>query len=311
MTDKKPRRLAAGLVLVIAFVFAIPGPAAAQIDFGGIDYLAAFRAGYSYDNDVGVESITTSGKGDVSQHIDMSIGAKSRLSKALSVEVGYGYSTDVYETYSEFDQVSHQFSGKAKARSGKLRMGLSYSRYLNELGGSDFLDMAIVNASLGGLANQNVYLQASLSNYDKDFDALNDRDSEAWLGRLDAFYFFDDYKSYLNVNLTTERESADADRFDYQGYALGATLKLKTDWLVDNNVLTLATTWRNRDYDEITPSIGKIRLDENLKMSAGFKTPIASNISLHSAYKYVDHRSNLPSSNYAEYIVSLGVGAEF
>lgn len=140
---------------------------------------------------------------------------------------------------------------------------------------------------------------------------MNDRDAETDLGNIETFFFFDHYRSFINMSASVEDERAFDPQLDYGGYKFGVSVGLAINKPVKGSALNLETAWRDRDYDNLTTSIGMKRKDESLTVGIGLETPVNDTMKFLTSYKYVDHSSNLPVSDYDEQTISVEFSSEF
>lgn len=294
----------AGLALAI-------GMAGPSIAAGDADFSLGLEAGIAYDSNVGVAGVGQSGEGDTVYHFGLDAGAEIGLTDNVSLNVAYGFSIDQYQDFSTFSQQNHSILAGLQAQLNDLTLGFTYTYIATLLDGDGFLNMQVISPSIAGFVSDSVYLRAAYTRYEKDFDTLNARDASSDIGNLDAFIFFDEYRSFLNLRATVEQEDADGSRFDYDGFAVGAFLELAVDGFGRENTLELGASYRKRDYENITPSIGTTRRDEKLEFEVALEVPLTEVAHIRGSYKNAVRTSNLPVADYNEQIVSFLLGLDF
>ena len=292
----------------LMFTICMTGPAMAD---GDAEFSLGLEVGISSDSNVGVDGVGQAGTSDTVYNFGLDAGVKINLTDRVSFNAGYDYSVDQYADYDVFSQQSHSFLGGLRGKLDKVTLGLDYTYIATLLDGEGFLDMQVISPSVSGFFTDTVFLRAAYSRYEKDFDVLNDRNASSDIVTVDAFVFFDGYHSFLDLRATVEQENADTDPFDYDGYAFGAFLDLAVDGLGRENTLELGASYRDRDYDSITPSIAARRQDEKLEFEIALEVPLTEMAHVRGGFKYVDRSSNLPVADYDEHIISIKLGMEF
>jgi hypothetical protein len=66
----------------------------------------------------------------------------------------------------------------------------------------------------------------------------------------------------------------------------------------------LSYSYAERDYRHVTPSIGEKRNESRHTVSASLDVPLGGAFSFKPQLRYMDRNSNLPSSDYDEYVVT-------
>ena len=296
-------------VLIQSFaglVIAMTGPAMAAGEFS-----LGLEAGVTYDSNVGVAGVGQSGDSDIAYHFGLDAGVEFGLTDTVTFNAAYGFSIDQYQDFSAFSQQNHSILAGLQAQLNDVTLGFTYSYIATLLDGDSFLNMQVISPSISGFVSDTVYLRAAYTRHEKDFDTLNARDASSDIGNLDAFIFFDEYRSFVNLRATVEQEDANGSRFDYGGYGAGAFLNLTVDGFGRENTLELGVSYRNRDYESITPSIGTTRQDEKLELEVALEVPLTEMVNIRGGYKNVSRTSNLPVADYNEHIVSFLLGLEF
>jgi hypothetical protein len=309
-TDIMNRTTLARSLAGSGFLLAVTVTAPVMAD-GEPEFSLGLQTGISSDSNVGVAGVNQSGDRDTAYHFGLDAGVTLNVNSTLTLNAGYDYSTDQYVDFDQFSQQNHSLSAGARTKLENVTLGLTYTYIATLLDGDSFLDMQVISPSISGFVADKIYVRAAYSRYEKEFEVLSARDASTDIVTVDTFFFFDGYRSYLDLRATVEQEDADTDPFDYSGYSVGATLSLALDGFGRENTLELGTSYRDRDYDNITPSIGTERQDENMELKVGLEIPLNDTVYVRADYKYADHKSNLAVSNNDEQIVSIEFGIEF
>ncbi len=265
-----------------------------------------------YDSNVGVDQIDVLVReGDTKLKFKSTLGYENPFAEDGEFNVKYKVSQSLYSDFTQYNIQSHTLSSGIKNKFAGVTLAANYSFVHTRLGGNSFLDMNIFSPSASGFIAKNVYVRAGYNYYDKDFKASDDRDAGNHNFTLDGYYFFNNSKSFFSVGVSYEDEDALADEFDLKGYTLRSSLQMPVNIVRDGGKVKLSYAYRDRDYDNITPSIAAIRVETRSVFKAALEIPVHDKFNLISEYKYTDRNSNFDSSNYTESVFSVGIGYEF
>ena len=265
-----------------------------------------------YDSNVSVDQIDVLiREGDTKLKLKATLGYENPFAEDGEFNVKYKVSQSLYSEFTNFNIQSHTLSSGIKNKFAGVTLAANYSFVHTRLGGNSFLDMNIFSPSASGFIAKNVYVRAGYNYYDKDFKASDDRDAGNHNFTLDGYYFFNNSKSFFSVGVSYEDEDALADEFDLKGYTLRSSLQMPVNIVRDGGKVKLSYAYRDRDYDNITPSILAIRAETRSVFKAALEIPVHDKFNLISEYKYTDRNSNFDSSNYTESVISIGIGYEF
>lgn len=313
MTKRTPamKRLLLAVLLLPAIGFA-GGTSAVAADSKKKPWSLKLEAGARYDDNISVEQLdVTTRAGDEAAIFDLSASYDAKVTKQTSVGVSYAFSQRLHEDFVDFDLQSHQFSAKIGTTAAGVKLNTSYSFYHTLLGGDSFLDMQVVSPSASKFITKSLFVRGAYSYFSKDFKIANDRDADTHTVSLDAFYFFNKSKSYVSAGVRYENENTVGDPFDYSAIVANAALQFPIPLGQDSGKIRLSYSYRDRDYDNITPSIGEKRVETRSVLKASLKAPIAGNFYALAEYKYADRNSNLASANYTENVGSIAIGYGF
>tara|TARA_R110002096_G_scaffold309403_4_gene503974 strand:+ start:48 stop:962 length:915 start_codon:yes stop_codon:yes gene_type:complete len=270
------------------------------------------EAGFVYDSHVSVDQLDLLASGGDSKWVFKAGGGYEHpFAEDGAINVGYKFSQSLYQDFNTFDLQSHTLNTGVKNKFGKVTVAGNYSYVNTKLGGNAFLDMHIVSPSISGFVAPNYFVRAGYNYYKKDFETANDRDANTNVFTVDGFYFFNKSKSYFTVGASYEDENATADPFDLSGYSLRAALQFPLDVVKDGGKVRFSYEYRDRNYDNITPSIAAIREETRSTLKANLEIPIYDHFAIVGEHKYVDRKSNFSSSNYTENVSSISLAYSF
>lgn len=316
------RRICVGFSVFIGVTTHLIVPVAAA-DFewaGGIydafdkndDLTLKFSAGVEYDSNVSVIDIDAStAEDDFVAVFDFDLSYDAELTEGSTFTFGYSFGQDVQFEFSDFDtQIHRGFTGLTQ-EIGPVETGLSYNLIYARLGGDGFLQMHRVSPHVAGYAfNRNVYWRASYIYTDKTFIDRDERNSRAQAGGGDAFFFLDGLNTYIISGYRYENENAAAPEFDFAGH--NVKLKFVQRFSLISRKAKFKAGWRyeDRDYRNVTPSLGVSRDDERHKFELSLEAPINDVLFMEVEYNYDQFNSNLPTADFDQNVATIRLGGK-
>ena len=283
-----------------------------QAQENGGSFIFEVEANGIYDSNVGVDQIDVLVReGDTKLKFKSTLGYENSFAEDGEFNVKYKVSQSLHSDFTQYNIQSHTFSSGIKNKFAGVTLAANYSFVQTRLGGNSFLDMNIFSPSASGFIAKNVYVRAGYNYYDKDFKTSDTRDAGNHNFTLDGYYFFNNSRSFFSVGVSYEDEDALADEFDLKGYTLRSSLQMPVNLGRDGGKVKFSYAYRDRDYDNITPSILAVRAETRSVLKASIEIPVHDKFNIISEYKYTDRNSNFDSSNYTESVISVGIGYEF
>ena len=296
------RIFAVARVLACSTVLA-PFAAAAQDSFS-----LELEAGTVYDSQLVVDEIDVEqSEGDVAFRFGADLEYQPVDTDSFELEFGYNFGQSVYLDFDDFNLQSHVADVNASTRIAGARVGARYAFSHYRLGGDSLFDMHTITPSISGFVADGLFARGFYTYNDKDFATLDGRDATGNQVGASVFKFFSDNAGFISVSGRWEEEDAVAAEFDYDGFVIGADLRIPITGSRSGPRLQFGVDYRERDYDSITPSIGEIRTEDRLRGDAELTVPISERFSVEVGYRYTDRNSNLPSADYTENRVSAGI----
>ena len=117
-------------------------------------------------------------------------------------------------------------------------------------------------------------------------------------------------RAYVALTGEYESENAVDPQFDFDGLRLAADLQVPLPG-IENAEANFRYSYRTRDYDNITPSIGEPREEDRSRFESGVEIPIVANLAFEAEYQYTDRNSNLPSADYNEHLIAAVLKYQF
>lgn len=272
--------------------------------------LSAF-AGLLYDDNVLTSEVDrVSEEEDAAGVFEVSAGYRLVERDAWHLETGYDFYQSAYLDESDFNLQVHSASLRGSRRTARFDATLDYRYTLSTLGGDRFLDIQEIRPALEFAPSPRWYAVVGPRIQLKAFEDDSDRDADQVSLGAENFFFFRQNRAWLQLGLAVESEDADASRFDWEGFAVGAGLHLPFRLRQADHELDLVYRLRFRDYDDVTPSIGRERDDRIHTARLRVSRRLSRSSELRLEYEYEDADSNLPSADYRQNNVLLSIGFE-
>jgi opacity protein-like surface antigen len=266
----------------------------------------SFGTGIEYDSNVAVLELDTStDAGDRSLLFDFGVGYDKPDSGRFDVQAGYDFSQSLHDDFDSFDVRIHRGSGTLSYDLGRVDLGATLQHAYAELDGNEFLTLQQISPYVSKLVGRRLFLRFAYAHSDKDFAGNPTRSANADALSADAYVFIDGLRTYLVFGFRVDDENAIDSQFDYAGDMLRAQLAKRL--MAGERELTLRTSLRfeNRDYDSPTLSIGNPRHDDRRQLELSLDVPLGQRTTAQVVYEHADNRSNLPSVDFAENVLSL------
>lgn len=300
------RTILAGLLL--AAVSAVPAAASSRDK----PFSLALTAGAEYDSHLSVEAIDLErGVGDTAAVFAAQAEYKPLQGRAGEVALGYDFDQSLYSEHDDFDTQSHRLTAGGALRLGKARLGADYGFHHVRLDGDHLLDMHTISPSISGFVADKLLARTYYSYFDKDFADFDSRNAEAHSAGIAVNRFFMDSRGYVSLGVRYDTENAVDPALDYDGYLLSANLQLPLGLRDGRGRVNFGYTYRNRDYDNLTPSIDERRAEKRSVFRARSEVPLAGKLGLELEYRYTDRSSNFPSADYNEHKALVALNYRF
>lgn len=259
-----------------------------------------------YDSNVVIDDIDlNTGLGDEALRFTASAEYEAAIGEKTTLTGGYRFSQLAYEEFSNLDLTSHSLSAKIEHEFADLDASLSYRFTHASLGGEGFVELHRFSPSLSGYASSDVLLRGAYIFTHKNFLARDDRDAQTHAIDADLYWLANGSRTYFVFGYRFEDEDARDPQFSFRGNEFSARFVQRFNIAKERARLRMAARYEERDYAAQTPSIGAIRRDDRLRLSAGLEWQVARNLELAASYEYSDFESNLPVADYDQSLVSL------
>lgn len=263
-------------------------------------------ASFQYDDNVTQtnQDIVTN-KPDKAEVYELYANYKLIDRKPFKVHTSYNFYQSLFEEATDLNFQSHSGNIGVSRDAGSWDANLDYTFYYSYLGTADFLKLHSVTPSFGFSIRQNMYAAFSYVFQDKDFIFDNPRDAANHSAGFNNFVFFMENKAYAQAGYRFDNESATGPEFDYAGHAFTGGINLPlpmTSWANVTYQYTL------KDYKNVTPSIGEDRRDRRQSIKLRLTKTFLRDYYARLIFENIQSDSNLPSVDFKENIVTVGIG---
>ncbi|RMF09905.1 MAG: DUF560 domain-containing protein [Alphaproteobacteria bacterium] len=264
----------------------------------------SIEGGVEYDSNITVDAQDlTTNRGDMAFLIEGEAGYTIGDIDTLEVEARYDFYQSLYLDLTDFDMQIHGLSLTASRDVHGVDASGTYRFSHILLGGDGFLDIHSFNPTIGMMIGDSLYVITGYDYQDKDFDTADNRDADQHSFSIMGYYFFGSGR-YVNFGYKLAKEDARASEFDYWGHYFDAGLKLPAVLGAMTSIWRLSYRYYRKDYSDVTPSIAEERLDKRHDVRTSLTFPLGDNLELKAQYRYLSARSNLPTVDYNEHIVT-------
>lgn len=287
-------------------------PEKPELRDGPSAFSAELSAGVEYDDNVSVIDIdNNTGADDFAAIFDGEVEFAPDIGEDSSVSLGYSFSQSLFETFDDFNLQSHLASIDASHDFGVVEIGGAYRFAHSRLGGASFLTLSQFSPSVSRFVGERLYLRGEYTYSDRNFIGRTDRDGDSHAGAGDAYLFMNGAKTYIALGYRWEKEDAVDPQFDFQGDTFRARFSQRFPVGSNDGHFRIGYRYEIRDYSSITPSIGDLREDKRHRFNAEVEIPFGEALFARVNAEYGDNRSNLPSADFNQSIVSARIGLRF
>lgn len=270
-------------------------------------------AGLQYDDTVSVEELDrTRSVDDFAAVLDLDLRYRKRFDQGSDLRISYSLAQKSYFEETDFDLQIHNLSFNFKQDFEHFDLGLQNYNVLARLDDSEILNFQHISPYLTTFLTDKLYLRTSYFYRNKDFPDNPERDGQVHAADTDLYYFINGTRNYIVAGLRYENENTRAAEFEFNGRQLELRYARRVDWYGDRPV-RIRLDWRieDRDYKNITPSLGARRDDQRQRWRARVDFPISTTWTALFSYQYRDHESNLAAADFDDNRVELQFEAVF
>ena len=270
--------------------------------------------GFEYDDNLTVtEADITSDVGDTAGVFDISAGLRSPAWKGVEFELSYDFYQSIYANEKEFNLQLHSPRLWVSKEFRVVDSGASYGYTHTSLGGDAFFDLHDFVLYAGRSLTSWWYAQLTYNLQGYSFADAVDQGRNAARNALVVDQIFSSSKLRGSALLSWrfEDQAARGDEFDYLGNYVGARLRAPLEIGPREIRLGLDYGYVVKSYSNVTPSIGEKRKDRRHTFGFSVIAPLIRHLDAVLEYDFIHSKSNLPSQDYNENIVSLRAQASF
>ena len=272
-------------------------------------------AGLEYSDNLTVTQLdVTTDESDVAGVFDFGAGYRVIDQGPTELEISYDLYQSLYSDITDLNLQAHSFSafGTTDVEGFDPTLGYRFTRSL--LGGDGFLALHDVTAGVGRALFAPWYVDASYNFESRNFDEAPDRDGFRNSLVLSQFFFWgQEFPTTGTLRWRLEGQDAEGSEFDYLGNYIRVGVRGPVPFAGPLERLRYGVSYEyfSKDYDNVTPSIGKKRDDSNNTFRLQLRHPIVRYLEGVFDYQYINQDSNLPSADFAENILTWRIEANF
>jgi len=295
MSDAILRGQASWLLGLLGCLVAAPG-------LGAGDLSLAVSGGARFEDNLVVEELDRSdSESDIASVARADLDYQWDITSEDRFKAGYNFEQRSFAERSEFDLQLHYGFVDYSHEFGGLRLGTNLDATLAKLDGDRLLDNRQASLYASGLARPKLFLRGAVSVQDTDFARASGRASDSGRVSSAAYYFLDGADEYLNLSYRFEREDALDGEFDFDAHrvSIGYTKRFH---LSESRSFRLRADWRfeNRDYDNVTASIGARRDEDRQRWRLRLDAPVTQRLSVELKYEHRNYSSNLDALDFTD-----------
>ena len=300
------RRRLLPLATAVACAACLPVEAVASPLSGSISL------GAEYDSNVSLD------EGDINSHLGdaaVTLGANVDLrvidTKPLRLRLGYGFDLTTHQDLEDFDLEIHQLTASASLRAGKASLGMDYRYAHVRLDRDGFLDLHFVSPSISGFVSKNGFARLGATYTRKAYRTSTKLDANTLQLTADFYRFFSKRKGYVALGIRHDAENAGGPEFDYRANQASVRAQIPFRAIKTAIRLQLSYAYGERDYRNVTPSIGERRREKRSTYGISLDAALTKRLSFRPALRFVDRQSNVPAFDYREHTVTTELRYKF
>lgn len=284
----------------------------ADVTIGETEISGAVSIGREYDSNVAIDELDqSSNKGDRATLLGADVALKQDVTEDTAASLSYGYSGVNYDNFDTLSRQTHMLGFNLSTDWSAATSGLNYFYIRALLDGEDFLTYQRISPSLSGFVSKRWFLRGAYVYGQKDVTSRQGRSAKNHGGEVDAYFFWQGLRRYINLGYSYRNEDSEAARFDYSGHQIKLRLVQRFDIFGELTTFELGMRYEVRDYSSPTPSISAERDDDRLRLKAELEIPLGSHLQWSVYTSYSDYSSNLPSADYQQTLVGTRIELSF
>ncbi|MDO6547647.1 hypothetical protein [Pseudoalteromonas carrageenovora] len=243
------------------------------------------------------------------------VNAKWQLTKSAKLTSSYKFEQQDYDEFDQYDLDLHQYGLDGSYSFDGHEIGVRYDGAKANVDGEPFLHFNQASTYYGHFLNPHTYLRMSIKTKAKRFVTAKARNADGVGGDVALYHFINNGQTMLMASLSADKENADDNQYDFNGY--GFTTKVTHKFTAFNVANKVGAGWRyqNKDYDEQTtddffeqiPS----RDEHRNVVNAFYNLALFEHVTLIAEAEYGDYQSKLSSNTYTQSVLSASVKVHF
>jgi hypothetical protein len=260
--------------------------------------------GAEYDSNVAIDELDlASGQSDYASVAEFKLGLKREVSERTDLSLRYSITHNNYLEFSQVDRLTQILGADISVDMGELTAGFSAYYIDSRLGGDRFLEYARLSPSLSGFLSKRWFARGAVVYSDRNVLENDLRSATTYGIESDLYYFKRGLRSYFNLGFRYNREDAEFDIFDFNGYALKLRYIRRWEMLGKTAKGELAMRYERRSFTADNSAIDERRQDRRLRWKADFSLPLSKPLTWNVYASYGDYDSNLQIADFDQLII--------
>ena len=285
---------------------------ASSVHADDVDLTWEVNSGVKHDNTLTIAELDqVSQQSDVALTLQAQAKVKWQIPPKLTLKSTASYQINDYQKYSNYDLNIAKIAFDLDYRLADSTIGTSYYFVDAKLDKADFLQFSQNSLYWSKLYQQRYLLRFSADVKEKEFANLTERDASSFSVSNQHFYFFNQAKSFVSLNLTADNENAKDNQFDLRGFGVRALYSHSFVGWQHEQQLQLGWQYNKRDYQQAGTEEQPQRKDNSQVVDATWLFNLTPNWSINTKVEYGNYQSTLENLNYDETITSLSLKGTF
>ncbi|MDF1762299.1 MAG: surface lipoprotein assembly modifier [Oleibacter sp.] len=285
-------------MVFFACLLVVSLPAYAGLELG-------VSVGAEYDSNILPSTDITVSEGDWSTVYGAYLGASgefpitksSQWNKPLAWQARYDISDTRWTQASQYNSVLQSGLFRLSHNGAQVNSDVSMLIANASVDGQDFLSLYRISPGAGALLSPHWYMRGQIDLAQKTFAQFSARDSDQLGVKGTLCGLLNGTQHYVSLQLGMRQENAADDQYGYSQWQG----RLRWKYRLNDIRFNLASTYEQRNYDALWPTISAIREDRRLRFSAGVEVTLPYGFSWQTSAGRDIYQSNYPSADYQQY----------
>lgn len=266
--------------------------------------------GQSYNSNLKTAELdNASGRSASGQELEAQLALHWTPAQQWTLDLGYRHQQNSWQDNSDFNTSLGLWSADLSYQAKWLTLGSSYHKADASLASEDLLGLEQYSLYMAKLWLQRYYLRLSLTQTDKDFTVLDDRDAKLQQLRSDFFAFSTDQQGFMQLGLAYQDEQTESELFDFRGPLIQLKASQQWRWFEQDHKVQFGWQWQHKDY-QIAADAEK-RQDRIQSWLMNWQWQLNNYLALTAQLEHQNSASSLPSADYSQNLAGMALRLSF